>query len=78
MTVRFVVQMTPEKLREAEAVGLHKFFKLIVPLTTNSMVLFDHAGCLKRYASVLEILRDFYELRLQWLVPLVNALCLYM
>ena len=68
MTVRFVVQMTPEKMREAQTMGLHKFFKLAIPMTTNSMVLFDHAGCLKRYASAQEILRDFYELRLQWLV----------
>ncbi|VDK31554.1 unnamed protein product [Taenia asiatica] len=66
VTVRFVVQMTPEKLREAESMGLHKFFKLAVPMTTNSMVLFDHAGCLKRYTSAQEILRSFYALRLEW------------
>lgn len=58
--------MTPEKLREAESMGLHKFFKLAVPMTTNSMVLFDHAGCLKRYTSAQEILRSFYALRLEW------------
>ncbi|VDM34669.1 unnamed protein product [Hydatigera taeniaeformis] len=63
VTVRFVVQMTREKLREAESMGLHKFFKLAVPMTTNSMVLFDHAGCLKRYTSAQEILRSFYALR---------------
>ncbi|VDD80575.1 unnamed protein product [Mesocestoides corti] len=66
VTVRFVVQMPREKLREAESVGLHKFFKLAVSLTTNSMVLFDHAGCLKRYTSAQEILKDFYKLRLEW------------
>lgn len=37
-TVRFVVKMTEEKLREAEAAGLHKVFKLQNPLTCNSMV----------------------------------------
>lgn len=58
--------MSREKLHEAETVGLHKFFKLAVPMTTNSMVLFDHAGCLKRYASAQEILQDFYALRLEW------------
>uniref|UniRef100_A0A0X3PUD6 DNA topoisomerase 2 n=1 Tax=Schistocephalus solidus TaxID=70667 RepID=A0A0X3PUD6_SCHSO len=65
-TVRFVVRMTPEKLREAEAIGLHKFFKLSTAMTTNSMVLFDHMGCVKRYASVSEILKEFFELRLEW------------
>ncbi|CUT98959.1 DNA topoisomerase 2 alpha [Echinococcus multilocularis] len=66
VTVRFVVQMTQEKLREAESMGLHKFFKLAIPMTTNSMVLFDHTGCLKRYTSAQEILRSFYTLRLEW------------
>lgn len=37
-TVRFVVKMTEDKLAEAEAVGLHKVFKLQTSLTCNSMV----------------------------------------
>ena len=37
-TVRFVVKMTEERLREAEAAGLHKVFKLQNPFTCNSMV----------------------------------------
>ncbi|KAF5401692.1 DNA topoisomerase II alpha [Paragonimus heterotremus] len=65
-TVRFVIKMTPEKLRDAENVGLHKFFKLSTQLTTNSMVVFDHLGCLKHYQSVSSLLRDFFNLRLQW------------
>ncbi|KAM9838066.1 DNA topoisomerase 2-alpha [Aulostomus maculatus] len=67
-TVRFVVKMTPEKLKEAEAAGLHKVFKLQSPLTCNSMVLFDHVGSLKKYDSVLDILKDFFELRMKYYV----------
>lgn len=37
-TVRFVVTMSEEKLREAEHAGLHKVFKLQTPLTCTSMV----------------------------------------
>lgn len=37
-TVRFVIKMTEERLREAEAAGLHKVFKLQSLLTCNSMV----------------------------------------
>lgn len=44
-TVRFVVKMTEEKLREAEHAGLHKVFKLQTPLTCNSMVTY-HTPCL--------------------------------
>ncbi|XP_062298175.1 DNA topoisomerase 2-alpha [Scomber scombrus] len=79
-TVRFVVKMAPEKLREAEAAGLHKVFKLQNSLTCNSMVLFDHVGSLKKYESVQDILKDFFELRMKyyvlrkdWLVGMLGA-----
>ncbi|XP_004074154.1 DNA topoisomerase 2-beta [Oryzias latipes] len=65
-TVKFVVRMSEEKLAQAEAVGLHKVFKLQSSLTCNSMVLFDHMGCLKRYDSVQDILKEFFELRLHY------------
>ncbi|XP_062330341.1 DNA topoisomerase 2-alpha isoform X2 [Osmerus eperlanus] len=67
-TVRFVVKMTEERLREAEAAGLHKVFKLQNPFTCNSMVLFDHVGSLKKYESVQEVLKDFFELRMKYYV----------
>ncbi|XP_073539488.1 DNA topoisomerase 2-alpha [Phyllobates terribilis] len=79
-TVRFIVKMTEEKLAEAEAAGLHKVFKLQTSLTCNSMVLFDHTGCLKKYETTLDILREFYELRLRyyglrkdWLLGMLTA-----
>ncbi|XP_051968374.1 DNA topoisomerase 2-alpha [Xyrauchen texanus] len=67
-TVRFVVKMTEDRLREAEATGLHKVFKLQNPLTCNSMVLFDHVGSLKKYESVQDVLKDFFELRMKYYV----------
>ncbi|XP_010990091.1 DNA topoisomerase 2-alpha [Camelus dromedarius] len=79
-TVKFVVKMTEEKLAEAERAGLHKVFKLQTSLTCNSMVLFDHVGCLKKYDTALDILRDFFELRLkyyglrkEWLLGMLGA-----
>ncbi|XP_058477066.1 DNA topoisomerase 2-alpha [Solea solea] len=79
-TVRFVVKMAEDKLKQAEAAGLHKVFKLQSPLTCNSMVLFDHVGSLKKYESVQEILKDFFELRMKyyvlrkdWLVGMLGA-----
>ncbi|XP_076008405.1 DNA topoisomerase 2-alpha [Genypterus blacodes] len=79
-TVRFVVKMTEEKLGEAESNGLHKVFKLQNPLTCNSMVLFDHVGSLKKYESVQDILKDFFELRMKyyllrkdWLMGMLGA-----
>ncbi|XP_019745044.1 DNA topoisomerase 2-alpha isoform X2 [Hippocampus comes] len=79
-TVRFLIKMTEEKLREVEAAGLHKVFKLQNPLTCNSMVLFDHVGSLKKYESAQDILKDFFELRLKyynlrraWLLGMLGA-----
>ncbi|XP_072268495.1 DNA topoisomerase 2-beta isoform X1 [Pyxicephalus adspersus] len=79
-TVKFVVKMTEEKLAQAEAAGLHKVFKLQTSLTCNSMVLFDHMGCLKKYETVQDILKEFFDLRLHyyslrkdWLTGMLGA-----
>ncbi|XP_066571819.1 DNA topoisomerase 2-beta isoform X2 [Amia ocellicauda] len=79
-TVKFVVRMTEDKLMQAEAAGLHKVFKLQSSLTCNSMVLFDHMGCMKKYETVQDILKEFFELRLHyyklrkdWLVGMLGA-----
>ncbi|CAN2389744.1 DNA topoisomerase II activity [Pristimantis euphronides] len=79
-TVKFVVKMTEEKLAQAEAAGLHKVFKLQTSLTCNSMVLFDHMGCLKKYETVQDILKEFFDLRLhyyslrkEWLMGMLGA-----
>lgn len=63
-TVRFVVKMTNEQFRDAQAPGIHKYFKLQKPLSLNSMVLFDQNGCLKRYDSINTILNEFFHVRL--------------
>ncbi|XP_042332431.1 LOW QUALITY PROTEIN: DNA topoisomerase 2-alpha [Sceloporus undulatus] len=79
-TVKFVVKMSEQNLAQAEAAGLHKVFKLQTPLSCNNMVLFDHVGCLKKYETAEDILREFYELRLRyyslrkdWLVGMLSA-----
>ncbi|XP_058862634.1 DNA topoisomerase 2-alpha-like [Acipenser ruthenus] len=79
-TVRFVVKMAEEKLAEAEAAGLHKVFKLQTPLTCNSMVMFDHVGCMKKYETVQDILKEFFDLRVKyydlrkgWLLGMLGA-----
>lgn len=51
-TVRFVVKMSEEKLREAEHAGLHKVFKLQTPLTCNSMVRGRHSTPLPELQQV--------------------------
>lgn len=43
---------------------LYYFYYLI--RSTSSMVLFDHNGCMKRYDDELAIMREFYDLRLEF------------
>ena len=79
-TVKFVVTLSADKMMEAEAVGYHKKFKLESSLNTSNLVLFDRDGCLKKYPNVMEILKEFYKVRLElygkrkdWLVGQLEA-----
>ncbi|XP_068236454.1 DNA topoisomerase 2-alpha isoform X2 [Palaemon carinicauda] len=67
-SVKFTVTMSQEKYQKALNEGLHKVFKLQSSLGTSSMVLFDSNGVLRRYDTVEDILREFYELRLKYYV----------
>ncbi|GLG97265.1 DNA topoisomerase 2 [Gryllus bimaculatus] len=67
-TVRFVVQLPPEKLVKAEDEGLHKFFKLQNTMSTASMVAFDSDCCLRRYDTAAEILKEHFRVRLEYYV----------
>ncbi|KNC79788.1 hypothetical protein SARC_07829 [Sphaeroforma arctica JP610] len=67
-TVHFVVTMDAQVLAAAEkdTGGLLKKFKLLSTVGTSNMVLFDERGGIKKYATPLEILKDFYDLRLNY------------
>lgn len=62
-SVDFLITLSPENMRKAEAEGLEKKFKLSTTKTTTNMVLFDTNGTLKKYDSVTDILEEFYDLR---------------
>jgi DNA topoisomerase-2 len=71
-TVDFVITLQKGKLAELEAVkldngcnGLEKQFKLFTTSTTSNMHLFDAEDKLKKYATVSEIIDDYYGTRLQ-------------
>ncbi|VDK84844.1 unnamed protein product [Cylicostephanus goldi] len=64
-TVRFVIKIANGRMKELESEGLHKVFKLQTVLNTTSMVLFDAAGCLRKFNSPEEICAEFFETRKQ-------------
>lgn len=63
--VKMSFKLPENKIRELESTagGLYKAFKLQTTISQNSMVLFDSKGCLHRYESPTEILKEFYEER---------------
>ncbi|XP_054287254.1 DNA topoisomerase 2-like isoform X2 [Macrosteles quadrilineatus] len=66
-SVRFVIKLSPEKLKELNySEGLHKFFKLQSNITISSMCLFDRNSVLKRYDNVKTILKEFFAIRLEY------------
>lgn len=65
-TVRFVATMKEEQLEKYSNEGLHKVFKLQNAINLTSMVLFDKNGCLRRYDSVMDIMKEHFDLRLEY------------
>ncbi|KAG9509935.1 DNA topoisomerase 2-beta, partial [Fragariocoptes setiger] len=62
--VKMQFKMPESKIRDIEStIGLYKAFKLQTSFSLNSMVLFDAQGCLQRYESPLDIIKDFYVVR---------------
>jgi len=66
-TVEFVVLFSsPEAVAQADSGdGLFRFFKLRGSLCTTNMVLFDHEGKIRKYETELEILQEFFDVRLK-------------
>jgi len=71
-TVDFIITLQKGKLEELEAIkldngcnGLEKQFKLFTTNTTTNMHLFDANDKLKKYASVVQIIDDYFDTRLQ-------------
>jgi len=71
-TIDFIITLQKGKLEELEATsldngcnGLEKQFKLFTTNTTTNMHLFDADDKLKKYSSIVEIIDDYFERRLQ-------------
>jgi DNA topoisomerase II len=65
-TVHFIIELNQKGEEEIKAKGPETFFKLTTTKTTSNMVLFDADGKIKKYSSAMEILEDFYLLRMSF------------
>ena len=64
--IRFVVKLSADEMAKSLKVGLLERFNLISSVSLTNMVAFDPMGKIKKYESPLEIMRDFYYVRLEY------------
>ncbi|KAK6461876.1 DNA topoisomerase II [Scheffersomyces coipomensis] len=66
INIRFVIKLSQDEMIKSKKIGLLERFKLISSISLANMVAFDPLGRIKRYESCLEILKDFYYVRLEY------------
>lgn len=64
--MHFVIQMDEKNLQSAREEGLEEKFKLSKTIATTNLVAFDPEGRITKYASVDDILKEFYAVRLKF------------
>lgn len=65
-SIRFVIKLTDAEMQKSLRIGLLERFKLVSSLSLANMVAFDPMGRIKKYNDVLEIIKDFYYVRLEY------------
>lgn len=67
-TVRFVCTFAPGEFDKiyAEDGGFHRVFKLTSGISTSQMHCFDQNSCLRRFDNVNDILKEFFDVRMEY------------
>ncbi|KAH3949666.1 DNA topoisomerase [Parastagonospora nodorum] len=64
--VHFIIKMEDKHMLNAVQKGLEETFKLYSKQSTSNLVAFDAQGRIHKYASVLDIMEEFYHVRLRY------------
>jgi DNA topoisomerase-2 len=64
--VNFIIQMEEKHLAAAIEEGLEEKFKLSKSIATSNLVAFDAEGRITKYATVEDILKEFFNVRLKF------------
>ncbi|KAF2261966.1 DNA topoisomeras-like protein II [Lojkania enalia] len=64
--VHFIIKMEDKHMANALAKGLEETFKLAKTMATSNLVAFDAQGRIHKYATVLDIMEEFYHIRLRY------------
>ena len=64
--VHFVIQLDEKHMKAALSEGLEEKFKLTKSISTTNLVAFDPEGRITKYATVDDILKEFFVIRLKY------------
>jgi len=64
--VHFIIKMDEKHMQMALTKGLEETFKLTTSMATSNLVAFDSQGRIHRYETVLDIMEEFYHVRLRF------------
>ena len=65
-SVHFVIRLEEKHMKLALEEGLEERFKLSKSIATSNLVAFDAEGRITKYATVEDILKEFYQIRLKF------------
>ena len=64
--VHFIIKMEDKHMKIALEKGLEETFKLTKTMATSNLVAFDSQGRIHKYDNVLDIMEEFYHIRLKF------------
>ena len=64
--VHFIIKMEDKHMKIAVERGLEETFKLTKSMATSNLVAFDGQGRIHKYENVLDIMEEFYHIRLKF------------
>lgn len=64
--VHFIVKLEDKQMKVALEKGLEDAFKLSKTMATTNLVAFDGQGRITKYATVLDIMEEFYHIRMKF------------
>ncbi|EAY12041.1 topoisomerase II [Trichomonas vaginalis G3] len=66
VSVHFIITVDDSQMREIESVGLREFFKLKSSITATNMTLFNAQNKIVQFNSPLDIINDYYPVRMKY------------
>lgn len=64
--VHFIIKMEDKQMQNSLTKGLEDTFKVTKTMATTNLVAFDAQGRIHKYATVLDILEEFYHVRMNY------------